>query len=240
MEQRQNSFIRKKRIASKRLFLGVAKFDYYYYSRRIDDKRHSRSMRRSNWSMRDWMAANGNWKLWFLHGAPRLILPPRLSQKRRGGDGRNGIAVKSSFLPKRRAYRSLGVTTNRDPSARSLSLSLPFFSYPFSTSVKRTIGYSPSDPPVLESPLRSPAFLEPRQSVRVARLDLRSFCRAWYLLIARNRFALLISSNEISTALVYLEFNRKIFLETFPLKNRMSVREHFLDTLLIQRLIRRH
>lgn len=124
MEQRQNSFIRKKRIASKRLFLGVAKFDYYYYSRRIDDKRHSRSMRRSNWSMRDWMAANGNWKLWFLHGAPRLILPPRLSQKRRGGDGRNGIAVKSSFLPKRRAYRSLGVTTNRDPSARSLSLSL--------------------------------------------------------------------------------------------------------------------
>lgn len=104
-------------------------------------------------------------KLWFLYGAPRLILPPRLSQKRRG---RNGIAVKSSFPPKRRAYRSLGVTTDRDPSTRS-----PFFLPIFhvrETNDRRS--------PILESPLRSPAFLEPRQSVRVARLDLRSFCRA--------------------------------------------------------------
>lgn len=102
-----------------------------------------------------------------------LILPPRLSQKRRG---RNGIAVKSSFLPKRRgAYRSLGVTADREIHPRDHPFFLTHFPFVRETNDR----YSPIRSPLLEqSPSRSPAFLEPRQSVRVARLDLRSFCRA--------------------------------------------------------------
>ena len=116
-----------------------------------------------------------------------LILPPRLSQKRRG---RNGIAVKSSFLPKRRdAYRSLGVTADREIHPRDH----PFFSPIFHSSVKRTIVTHHPIPATRTITFAIPRFLgtETKRSCREIRSEILLSC--WYLLIARDRFALLIS-----------------------------------------------
>lgn len=148
-----------------------------------------------------------------------LILPPRLSQKRRG---RNGIAVKSSFLPKRRgAYRSLGVTADREIHPRDH----PFFSPIFHSSVKRTIVTHHPIPATRTITFAIPRFLgtETKRSCREIRSEILLSC--WYLLIARDRFALLISPNEIFTALVYFQFNiyiyiEKSFLKSFWLKNQ--------------------
>lgn len=70
-----------------------------------------------------------------------------------------------------------------------------------------------------------PRFLgtETKRSCREIRSEILSSC--WYLLIARDRFALLISPNEIFTALVYFQFNiyiyiEKSFLKSFWLKNQ--------------------
>lgn len=142
-----------KRIVSKRRGLFV------YYSKTMDDKRHSRSMRRDRIGR-------------FAIGWEALVSLWRTSV--------NSTTAIESETARPKWYCSEIIVSSKAPHIPipwchdgSRSIHEIFF---FLTHFPRETNDRCS--PILESPLRSPAFLEPRQSVRVARLDLRSFCRA--------------------------------------------------------------
>lgn len=187
---------RGKRIVSKRRGLFV------YYSKTMDDKRHSRSMRRDRIGRLaiGWEALVSLWRT-----------------------SVNSTTAIESETARPKWYCSEIIVSSKAPripipwchdgsrSIHEISFFLTHFPRPWNERSSLT------DTRIT---FAIPCFLgtETKRSCREIRSEILLSC--WYLLIARNRFALLISSNEISTCVssIYIyvyTHRRKSFLENF-------------------------
>lgn len=187
---------REKRIVSKRRGLFV------YYSKTMDDKRHSRSMRRDRIGRLaiGWEALVSLWRT-----------------------SVNSTTAIESETARPKWYCSEIIVSSKAPripipwchdgsrSIHEISFFLTHFPRPWNERSSLT------DTRIT---FAIPCFLgtETKRSCREIRSEILLSC--WYLLIARNRFALLISSNEISTCVssIYIyvyTHRRKSFLENF-------------------------
>lgn len=185
-----------KRIVSKRRGLFV------YYSKTMDDKRHSRSMRRDRIGRLaiGWEALVSLWRT-----------------------SVNSTTAIESETARPKWHCSEIIVSSKAPripipwchdgsrSIHEISFFLTHFPRPWNERSSLT------DTRIT---FAIPCFLgtETKRSCREIRSEILLSC--WYLLIARNRFALLISSNEISTCVssIYIyvyTHRRKSFLENF-------------------------